>query len=121
MASVLTTVEPIERRQSRRVQVHGHHWLGTARVVPGRDVAVVNVSPGGALVEGETRLVPGAEIDLQLAAPEGRLLVRGRVLRCYVSRLTPGTRVRYRGAVVFEKPLVIVDSVDWARAERGCG
>ncbi len=105
----------MERRQALRVaDLHGH-WLGAARIWPGRDVTVVNVSTGGALVEGDARLAPGMSVDLQLTAPGGRLLVRGRVLRCYVSALGRHGVVRYRGAVVFERPL------DEARTAGACG
>ncbi len=97
----------MERRRAPRVTDLGGHWLSSARVWPGRDVSVVNLSPGGALIEGEARLIPGMHIELQLAHPGGRVLVGGRVLRCYVSSLTPAGGVWYRGAVMFEQPLPV--------------
>lgn len=108
MASVLTFGEgAMERRLVPRVTARGGHWLSAARVWPGRDVSVVNVSASGVLIEGDARLIPGMHIELQLAHPGGRLLVSGRVLRCYVSALTPAGGVSYRGAVMFEQPLPV--------------
>ncbi len=97
----------MERRQARRADTRRGHWMASARVWPGRDVAVLNVSPGGALIEGETRLIPGRRIELHLASPEGRLLVAARVLRAYVSCLAPDGGIRYRGALAFEAPLAM--------------
>jgi hypothetical protein len=68
---------------------------------PGRDVVVVNLSRGGALVESPTRLAPGTRTELQLFG-ELKCTVRGRVERCRVSRLEP---LRYEGAIVFDDSL----------------
>ncbi len=94
-----------DRRHAPRVHDLQGHCVADARIWPGRDVVVVNLSEGGALVEGDARLVPGMSVDLQLTTTGGRLLVRGRVVRCYVSSLGRQGRVRYRGAVAFEQPL----------------
>jgi hypothetical protein len=77
-----------------------------ARVRPGREVTVLDLSSGGALIEADHRLLPGSLVELQLAGADGRLAVRGRVLRCSVSSLHP-SRITYRAAVAFERELLL--------------
>ena len=102
-----------ERRRSRRLTLQEEHQVVSARVRPGYDVAVVNLSAGGALLEGAHRLLPGTGVELQLrlegksSVPrEGRdvAIVRGRVLRCAVWGVRPNAMC-YRGAIVFDQHL----------------
>jgi hypothetical protein len=73
------------------------------RVKPGIDVLLLNLSPGGVLLETTVRLLPGALLELLLAECGGPTrALRGRVVRCSVSTLLPG-EVRYRGAVQFDR------------------
>jgi hypothetical protein len=67
-------------------------------------VSVVDVSPGGALIETAHRLMPGAAIELHLSTTSDRVAIRGRVLRCGVARLHP-TSICYRGAIGFDRHL----------------
>ena len=92
-----------DRRRTRRFG-HDDHSILSARVRPGLDVSVVDVSAGGALVESDCRLMPGAIVELQLETPGGRAAIRGRVLRCSVARLR-STSVCYRGAIGFDRHL----------------
>jgi hypothetical protein len=98
------TANPSERRRSRRRHRPEDHRISSARIRPGHDVTVINVSAGGAMVEGH-RLRPGTAIELQLQMglerPEN---VRGRVHRCAVVRLRSDA-VCYRGAIVFDRHL----------------
>ena len=98
------TVGPFDRRRGRRAGPGEHGLLG-ARVRPGYDVRIVDISSGGVLVEGHHRLMPGATVELQLQR-EGRPVevVRGQVLRCGVSTLRESA-VSYRGAIAFERYL----------------
>lgn len=95
---------PAERRQSVRLSAHEGHGITRARVRPGHEVDVVDVSSGGALIEAVHRLLPGSAIDLQLVIRENQVAVRGRVLRCAVARLRPAA-VFYRGAIGFDRSL----------------
>jgi hypothetical protein len=90
-----------DRRTSRRSNVDAHGII-SARVRPGHQATVVDVSEGGALVETEHRLLPGTSIELQIETSTDRAVVRGRVLRCAVSMLRPSS-VRYRGAIGFDR------------------
>lgn len=78
--------------------------IAGARVRPGNDVDIVDVSAGGMLVESDRRLLPGACVDVQLDTPGRTVVVRGRVVRCAVARLRSSS-VCYRGAICFDQHL----------------
>jgi len=104
-----------ERRTAARVRFSGGVLPPAARIHPGRDVIVVDLSAHGALVEGVWRLRPGSRVELQLDVDTREALVRGRVERCYVASLNHPTGVRYRaairfdGAVAFARPRDLLD------------
>ena len=100
-----------ERRHTRRRDSIADHGIVSARVRAGRDASVVDVSAGGALVETCHRLLPGTEVDLHLETPSRRVTVRGRVLRCAVSRLRSSS-VCYRGAIAFDRQLPWMHDAD---------
>lgn len=101
-----------ERRRARRRQTFDEHGVASARVRPGHDVALVNVSAGGALIETKHRLLPGSFIELQLTAGARSATVRARVLRCSVAHLR-ASFISYSGAVGFDRDLTwFVDSED---------
>ena len=90
-----------ERRTAPRVPPDCTPWPRDARLRPGQDVVLLNVSRGGALVESGNRMTPGVRTELQLLGALRRI-IRGRIERCHVSALEP---LRYRGAIVFEERL----------------
>jgi hypothetical protein len=79
------------------------------RIRPGRDVAIVDVGAGGALIEAPTRLLPGTDVVLQFCSPTGGKAIRGRVLRCEVSSLDSARGILYRGALRFDEHCVWLD------------
>jgi len=93
-----------ERRAAARTRFAGGVLPPAARLLPGRDVIVVDLSRYGALVEGVWRLRPGGRAELQIGGGKDAAPIRARVERCYVASLGPG-EVRYRAAVRFEAPL----------------
>jgi hypothetical protein len=93
-----------ERRRAPRRDAVDDHGIVSTRIRPGHDVALVNVSAGGALIETGRRLMPGAPIELQLATSQERAALRGRVVRCSVCRLQPAD-ISYRGAISFDRPV----------------
>jgi hypothetical protein len=101
-----------ERRAAARVRFCGGILPPAARIHPGRDVIVVDLSRTGALVEGVWRLRPGARVDLQLHLTVGGALVRGRIERCYVASLNHPEGVRYRAAIRFDSSVAFVPPVD---------
>jgi hypothetical protein len=74
------------------------------RLRAGRELAVLNISDGGVLVEGPARLHPAAHVDVHVVTREGRVLVRSRVVRAFISHLEADL-VRYRGALAFERTI----------------
>jgi hypothetical protein len=92
----------MERRHtSRRCPGHDEP-ISRLRLRTGREMTVVDVASGGVLVEGHARLLPGTHVDVHIITRGGRLLVRSRVTRCYVSALESAS-VCYRGALAFER------------------
>lgn len=92
----------VERRRATRVAFKDGHLPPAARVRPGSEVIVVDLSSTGALLEGHGRLRPGGRCEVTLALASGDVTVRGRVARCFVARLERSAPVRYRTAVAFE-------------------
>jgi hypothetical protein len=81
----------------------------SARVRPGKDVIVVNISAGGALIDAPLRLLPGANVELQIETARRWDVVAGRVLRCAVARVRTNA-VLYRAGIAFNAPLPAIGS-----------
>jgi hypothetical protein len=69
---------------------------------PGYAVSLVDLSAGGALIQGPRPLRPGARVHLQLQTGAKRLGLSAHVLRCSVASLDSGSGVQYRGALRFD-------------------
>lgn len=84
----------------------------SCRIRPGHDAVVIDLSGGGALLETDRRLLPGAAIDLQWECGGARETTRARVIRACVCRVA-ATAVGYRAAIQFthEVPSLSVESV----------
>jgi hypothetical protein len=93
-----------DRRQTRRHRQVDEHGIVLTRVKPGHHARLVDVSAGGALIETNHRLLPGASVELHMETEGRRIGIRGRVLRCAVVRLRPAS-VCYRGAIGFDRHL----------------
>ena len=91
------------RKATRRVPLR-EESLSRIRLRTGREMSVVDVSNTGVLVEGQVRLLPGTHIDVHVVTREGRVLVRSRVVRCWIAALDAGA-VCYRGALAFDRQL----------------
>jgi hypothetical protein len=92
----------MERRRTTRRVPDPEEPIACARLRTGAELAVVNVSSAGVLVEGAARLLPGRHLELRLATRHGGVLVRCRVVRSFVWHLD-ATAVRYRSALVFDR------------------
>ena len=92
----------LERRHSARRTPSVAEPLSRVRLRAGRELRVVDISASGVLVEGDVRLLPGTHIDVHVINADGRLLVRSRVVRAYISELT-SKLLTYRGAFAFER------------------
>lgn len=101
-----------ERRRAPRVRFAGGVLPPPARLRHWADVTVVDLSSGGALIEGVFRVRPGARVELRIGVEAERISVQARVLRCFVSALDRQRGVRYRAALAFDVPVVVAPPVD---------
>jgi hypothetical protein len=104
----------LERRLAPRRQSVSEHGIVSARVRPGIDASVVDVSAAGALIETSHRLLPGSSVEICFDPDKRRPAVRGKVVRCAVAQLGPD-QVCYRGAILFDQRL------PWIADELGHG
>ena len=98
-----------ERRRHVRRAAADLGWLRAARLRPGLEAMLADVSPGGALVETGTRLRPGMKTVLQLTTADGESRVSGEVVRAWVSAIQPDRGVIYRGALRFDRAMAPPD------------
>lgn len=93
----------IERRRDARF---GQPVIAGARALlrPGCAVSLIDLSAGGALIEGPKPLRPGSRVHLQLVTDRGAFGIAAQVLRCAVSALDATMGVQYRGALRFDEP-----------------
>lgn len=89
------------RSTTRRVPLPDEP-LSRIRLRTGREMSVLDVGNGGVLVEGHVRLLPGTHVDVHVVTRGGRVLVRSRVVRCWVAMLQSDA-VSYRGALAFDR------------------
>jgi hypothetical protein len=92
----------IDRRSDLRSTALPTDLRATLR--PGCTVQIVDASQGGALVQLERPLRPGARVHMQVATTTRAVTLTARVLRCAVWALHPRDGVTYRGALQFEDP-----------------
>jgi hypothetical protein len=76
--------------------------ISHATLRPGCVVHVVDLSAGGALVQANRPLRPGARLYFHLVLRERSYGLVAHVLRCAVWSLDPREGVTYRGALQFE-------------------
>ena len=100
MTDALRCDERPDRRCARRRRTIHDHGIVSARVRPGREASLLDVSAGGALVETTYRLLPGSPIELHVATTERRASVRGGVLRSAVVAVG-AAGLCYRSAIGF--------------------
>ena len=97
------SINTSERRSARRRDA-AEHGIVTARIRPGHHVKLIDLAPGGALVETDRRLLPGSGVELQIQAEDRQATMRGCVVRCSVVQVRPGS-MSYRGAIAFDRHL----------------
>jgi len=93
-----------DRRLSSRTHAVAELGIVQARVRPGHEAAVLDISAHGALIETPLRLLPGRVVELQIDRGDQTTPIRGRVVRCRVARVQ-ASHVAYHGAIGFEQPL----------------
>ena len=93
-----------DRRRSARRRPAPDEALSWARLRTGTELAVLDISHHGALVESQTRLLPGTHVDLHLTTAAGRVLQRAKIARAFVGRLD-GSALNYYVALAFDAPV----------------
>jgi hypothetical protein len=93
-----------ERRASPRCACSQRDRWAAARIRPGHDVQVIDLSSLGALIQSTARLVPNSHVELRFGGDGSRPTVRGRIVRSYVSAIHADV-VFYRSAVAFDQRL----------------
>lgn len=76
--------------------------VSQATLRPGCVVHVVDLSAGGALVQANRPLRPGARLHFHLVLRQQSFGLVAHVLRCAVWTLDPREGITYRGALQFE-------------------
>jgi hypothetical protein len=90
-----------DHRGAARRTPDADETLARVRLRTGRELAVIDIGDGGALVEGTARLLPGTHIEVHVVTREGRMLVRSRVTRAWVFAVA-ADMLRYRAALAFD-------------------
>ena len=93
-----------ERRASPRCVCSRRNTWAAARIRPGYDVEVLDLSSLGALIQSTARLVPNSRVELRFGANGSAHQIRGRIVRSYVSAVAADV-VFYRSAIAFDQML----------------
>jgi hypothetical protein len=98
----------LERRQYSRRRDSDLGWIRSVRLKGAGEVALIDLSAGGALFDAAIPLRPGSTMWLELLGSGLETLVSVHVLRAEVSQLG-SDRVRFRGACEFASPIELPD------------
>ena len=78
----------------------------TTVMLSGEVVTLVNISSSGVLVESSTRFKPSERVRLAITGLEPNQ-VGGVIVRCMVSAISTGGKLRYESAIAFTQPVNI--------------
>jgi CheY-like chemotaxis protein len=95
---------PDERRVALRRHQGDIPWLSSARLAWGTEIALVNISSSGVLLESGSKLAPGSATELYLSGPETNLVVPVRFIRSEIARID-GLGVKYHAAGAFGREI----------------
>ena len=96
--------QALNRREHKRLTAPELGWLNLVRLKYGPAVSLLDLSAGGAQIEGSgLRLNPGATVVIEIAGRDCGFAVPSQVVRSQVSRISPC--VTYRGALEFKRPI----------------
>ena len=92
----------VDRRLDERF---GQPAIAGAQAIlrPGYAVSLIDLSAGGALIEGPRPLRPGMRVHVQIVTSARRFGLTAHVVRCAVAALDSSAGVRYRGALRFDE------------------
>jgi hypothetical protein len=101
-----------DRRTRGRTVFTGGYLPPAARIRPGREVVIVDLSCDGALVEGPWRFRPLSRCDVHLQVTGQDVHLRARIVRCFVARIERQEPVRYRTALAFDRAVDLPERWD---------
>ena len=81
-----------------------------ARLLPGGDVDVINISETGLLVEGKAR--PGVGTIVTIRIQGSRAKLEGRIVRSRISTIHRDGTLSYESAIEFDTPAQLQDIVN---------
>jgi hypothetical protein len=81
-----------------------------ARLLPGGDVDVINISETGLLVEGKARPGVGTVVTIRIQGSRAKL--EGRIVRSKISTIHRDGTLSYESAIEFDTPTSMQDIVD---------
>ena len=107
-----------DRRSHPRVSPDELSWIREVRLKYGPRVSLVDLSDGGALVQTDVRLRPGAELVIEIVGAQVHA-VPFRVLRSELARIS-GDSAIYQGACEFKRPLNLAEAAASATRTTRC-
>ena len=81
-----------------------------ARLLPGGDVDVINISETGLLVEGKARPGVGTVVTIRIQGSRAKL--EGRIVRSKISTIHRDGTLSYESAIEFDTPTSVQDIVN---------
>jgi CheY-like chemotaxis protein len=93
-----------DRRTSLRLPLSELPWLSGIKVAWGTEVALVNMSTSGVLMETGSKFLPGSTTELHLNGPGTEMVVPVRFIRSDVARIDR-FGVKYHAAAAFEREI----------------
>ncbi len=91
-----------DRRIHARLSPQELSTPASIRIANHPAISLVDLSPGGALIDMPFQLRPDSRVTLEFRAASERMMLPFRMLRCYVTSLEGG--VQYQAAGEFERP-----------------
>ena len=87
-----------------------------ARLLPGGDVDVINISETGLLVDGKARPGVGTVVTIRIQGSRAKL--EGRIVRSRISTIHRDGTLSYESAIEFDTPMPVQDIVNAPAAEQ---
>ena len=107
--------ERSDRRAHRRHRDEELRWIRSARLSVGYNVAIVDLSSGGALLDSPVPLRPDSLLALEIDGRGFDKSIPFRVVRCQIGSLLP-ERTIYRGACEFTSAIELpIEQIGGAR------
>ena len=126
MVLVLTDPSPedvdgLAPKRARRMRAAEAGVVRQARLLPGGDATILNISHSGMLVENKSRLPVGSLVNIRIEG-ESIMGVEGHIVRSRVSAIHRDGTLSYETAIEFERPRSIdgseIDEVSRPKAAR---